>query len=159
MDRQHELIDQIAGLFRAERLFTSILDSSLKETGLTAREVYMLTLLAETPTSIMPISDMTNALLIPKSVTTTRIQSLEKRGLVVRQEDRNDHRRVFIILTAKGQRIQQIALGILMSSADGWISRHLVEDDNRFLDRINEIVVLVNADRVLQKERRKREMR
>lgn len=155
-DDRYLLMQQVASLFKAERVLTSVLDADIRDSGLNAREVYMLTVLSHSPGYAMPMHDMTDTLMVPKSVTTTRIQSMERRGLVVRQEDAVDRRRVSLILTAKGQRVQEIAFGILMASLHKWLIKHLGEADIRFLDRLNEIDVSMHRERTATRRHGKR---
>jgi len=51
----------------------------------------------------IPLGDVANHLGIPKSSASEQVKSLERRGFLSRRRDRDDERRLSIVLTTKGQ--------------------------------------------------------
>ena len=66
----------------------------------------------------MPATDMAKAALLTTGAMTTRIDGLEKRGLLRRQQSKVDGRSVLVRLTGKGLRLVNSAIDTRLRDAD-----------------------------------------
>lgn len=137
---------QIIGLFRAQQVFTAVINDSLKATGIDTQDLIILGMLKHSQGYQMPIGDITARNCVAKSVTSHRVRGLAKLGLVVRSGNPNDKRKVVIVLTAKGQRVYEVAHGIALNAVSKRIGKHLTAADFDYFGQLGKTASVINDD-------------
>lgn len=139
-------LSPVVAFYRSRRVVSTILDHDLKQIGLTDREAYLLALLAEADRSSMSMTDICEAMRLPRSLGTTTVHHLEKLGLVVRSTHPTDKRKALVVLTAKGKRVEQHSTQVIQESMRRRLLRYLSEDELDVLERMNAVFDAVYQD-------------
>ena len=92
-------------LMRAHQLVLAAVEDELRTFGLTFSSYEALMLLSFTRRGEMPLGKMSDRLMVhPASITNT-IDRLEEKGLVQRQRDARDKRRILAVITDAGRQV------------------------------------------------------
>ncbi len=92
-------------LMRAHQLVLAAVEDELRAFGLTFSSYEALMLLSFTRRGEMPLGKMSDRLMVhPASITNT-IDRLEEKGLVRRQRDARDKRRILAVITEAGRQV------------------------------------------------------
>jgi DNA-binding MarR family transcriptional regulator len=89
-------------IMRVQQLLLGALDAQLKPYGITFARYEVLVLLTFSRTGKLPLSKIGERLMVHPTSVTNAIDRLETQGLVRRETDSVDRRRVLASLTAKG---------------------------------------------------------
>jgi DNA-binding MarR family transcriptional regulator len=92
-------------IMRVQQLLISALDARLKPFDITFARYEVLVLLTFSRTGHLPLSKIGERLMVHPTSVTNAIDRLETQGLVRRETDTVDRRRVLASLTAKGTRV------------------------------------------------------
>lgn len=98
-DRETHLLREI---MRVQQLLVLL---SSREVGISGSKLALLRLLATAPEGKAGVMDMARRLGINASAVTRQVRELEKERWLERKHDKNDLRRNYVCLTAKGRRI------------------------------------------------------
>jgi DNA-binding MarR family transcriptional regulator len=89
----------------ATRKITKFYNRRLRRFGITYNHLFILTCLWEQDG--VNVKDLSKQLLLDSSSLTGHLDRLEKRGLVLRQDDPEDRRAVRVFLTEKGRQLKE----------------------------------------------------
>lgn len=118
----------------AHKLLAHRLDRELQETGLSLNDYEILVNLSESPGRRMRMSDLADATIQSRSRLSHQISRMEAKGLVVREDCRDDRRGTFAVLTDKGwETIQRVAPDHVASVREHFVDR-LTDDQLRELE-------------------------
>lgn len=92
----------VSRMLRIVRIFERDREQALKPHGLEPWSFDMLAAIRRTPGMRVRPSDLIEATLVTSGTMTTRLKSLERRGLIVREHDDVDRRGVIVSLTPAG---------------------------------------------------------
>ena len=96
----------LASFRRSLRIFLAFSEEAARDAGLTPQQHQaILAIRGLTPESGMTVQDLAEQLLLKPQTTVELVDRLEGAGLVRRQRDEVDRRRVFLTLTAKAGRV------------------------------------------------------
>lgn len=123
-------------LYAASNLITRLYRPLLSELGLTYPQYLVMMLLWET--APQSVSDLGKALHLDSGTLTPLLKRLEVSGLVIRQRDNEDERRVFILLTEQGSalRVPAAKIPIALQQATQCSNEELSE----LRDRVNALI-------------------
>jgi DNA-binding MarR family transcriptional regulator len=123
-------------LYAASNLITRLYRPLLSELGLTYPQYLVMMLLWET--APQSVSDLGKALHLHSGTLTPLLKRLETSGLVVRQRNNEDERRVFISLTEQGSalRVPAAKIPVALQQATQCSSEELSE----LRDRVNSLI-------------------
>ena len=96
-------------IMRVQQLLISALDARLKPFDITFARYEVLVLLTFSRSGHLPLSKIGERLMVHPTSVTNAIDRLEAQGLVRRESDSTDRRRVLASLTAKGTRVTAAA--------------------------------------------------
>ncbi len=120
MDESNELLkleNQLCFPFYAvSRLITRYYQPLLEELKLTYPQYLVLLFLWEQETAT--IKEISEALLLNTNTLTPLLKRLEKQGLIIRQREKSDERKVGVSLTAPGKNLREKALQIPLTLID-----------------------------------------
>lgn len=94
-------------LERLRKLTRDAVEAALSQTGITVREYWVLTMLAEGPTTQQ--AEICEALALDPSEVVRILTGLVKMQLVTRDRDPQDRRRQIVALTVEGKKLQKKA--------------------------------------------------
>ncbi len=97
-------------LYAASRAVIRQYHDSLAELGLTYTQYIALMVLWEEDE--VHIKELSRKLFLDTGTLTPLLKSMEQKGLITRNRDRNDERSVLVCLTEKGRALQEKAVGI-----------------------------------------------
>lgn len=100
-------------IMRVQQLLLSALDARLKPFDITFARYEVLVLLTFSRSGHLPLSKIGERLMVHPTSVTNAIDRLEMQGLVRRETDTVDRRRVLASLTAKGTRVTASATQVL----------------------------------------------
>lgn len=95
----------VISLIRTEDVYSRARDSYLAPYGLTGSTFNVLMFLDSSPEDGVPMSTLSENLLVSRANVTGLVDSLEKRGYVLRRPDTSDRRMVYAEITNKGRRV------------------------------------------------------
>jgi DNA-binding MarR family transcriptional regulator len=138
--------------------FMSMANRALRDVGLSAGARHVLAALEGHAGPLTPTDIADRMIQTPASVTSL-LDTLARRGLVVREQDPSDRRRVLVSLTpeARGVVDRYLARIVALQSA---VTEHLTEAERvelvRMIEVIREDIATVDADDVMGKAQRRR---
>jgi DNA-binding MarR family transcriptional regulator len=96
-------VGTVLALFEVHRLLTNRIDRALRPIGLTLARFEVLTLLLHADGQPLHVSGLASALQVHATSVSSALDRLEVDRLVSREQDRSDHRRTLVRLTARGR--------------------------------------------------------
>ena len=103
---------QLASFRYALRSFLRFSEAAAEEVGLTAQHYQALLAICATPGGRVTINDLAQQLLIRHNSAVGLVDRLNHQGLVAREPSPEDGRKVYLRLTAKGDRVLEKLAGV-----------------------------------------------
>ncbi|MER6947714.1 MarR family transcriptional regulator [Nonomuraea sp. NPDC000554] len=123
------------------RLLMHRLDRELQEHGLSVNDYEILVNLSESPERRMRMSDLADATIQSRSRLSHQISRMEAKGLVTREDCRDDRRGTFAVLTREGwETIERVAPYHVASVREHFVDR-LTDDQLEALQAAFEPIV------------------
>ena len=95
----------------------------------------------------MAATDIADSALLTSGAMTTRIDGLEKRGLVRRRRNKSNRRSVLVRLTPKGTKIVDAAINSRLDDANKALAGLPSKDRRNLADALREFLLAVEGDR------------
>jgi DNA-binding MarR family transcriptional regulator len=116
--------------------------SVLKDHGLKHWEYDVLSVLRRQGEPFeLPSTELADAALLTTGAMTTRIDGLEKRGLVRRRKSRQDGRSVLVRLTPRGTKVVDRAIEARLEEARQVLANIAVADQQRMADSLRDLLI------------------
>lgn len=126
-------------VYAASRLIVREYQPHLERLGITYAQYLVLLVLWETDS--IPVSEITQRLLLNTNTITPILKRMEAQGLVTRQRSASDERKVIVSLTAQGREMEAAAAAIPEQLAAGLVSEEIAAEDLLALkDQLDAIV-------------------
>jgi DNA-binding MarR family transcriptional regulator len=126
-------------VYAASRLIIREYQPHLDKLGITYAQYLVLMVLWETDG--IPVSEITQQLILNTNTVTPILKRMEAQGLITRQRSGTDERKVIVTLTPKGQQLQAEAASIPEQLAAGLLSEGTrVPDLQRLKEQLDIIV-------------------
>lgn len=127
-------------LMRAQQILHARLDAALKPHGITFARFEVLRLLSFSRRGYLPLSRIGERLMVHPTSVTSLIDRLVKQGLVHREHDPEDRRRVLASLTPEGRRVLDAGTDALVAIGFGLgaLSREQQEEGYALLTILRE---------------------
>ena len=100
-------------IMRVQQLVLASLDAAVKPFGITFARFEVLVLLSFSRSGSLPLNKVGERLMVHPTSVTNLIDRLEAQGLVARETDAADRRRILASLTPAGQRVLKLATAAL----------------------------------------------
>lgn len=147
---QLKLENQLCFRFYAvSRLITKSYQKYLDELNITYPQYLTLMVLWEN--GHMPVNDIAKRLLLNTNTITPLLKRMEADGLVIRDRDKNDERKVNVRLTRKGQVMQEKAAEIPEQLASVILGGRLdVEELSKMKSDLDSVIKILSQEQILQ---------
>ncbi|RLV56163.1 MarR family transcriptional regulator [Aeromicrobium phragmitis] len=109
----------VTSLMRAQQLVLTRLEAALRPLGITFARYEVLRLLSFSRTGSLPLSRIGERLMVHPTSVTNAIDRLVAQGLVSREVDEADRRRVLASLTPEGEKVLEVATDTLVNLGFG----------------------------------------
>lgn len=109
----------VTSLMRAQQLVLTRLEAALRPLGITFARYEVLRLLSFSRTGSLPLSRIGERLMVHPTSVTNAIDRLVAQGLVSREVDEADRRRVLASLTPEGEKVLEVATDTLVDLGFG----------------------------------------
>ena len=126
-------------VYAASRLIIREYQPHLERLGITYAQYLVLLVLWETDS--IPVSDITQRLLLNTNTITPILKRMETQGMVTRRRSASDERKVIVSLTPQGREMEAAAAAIPEQLASGLVSEAIAAEDLLALkDQLDAIV-------------------
>ena len=126
-------------VYAASRLIIREYQPHLERLGITYAQYLVLMVLWETDG--VPVSEITQRLILNTNTVTPILKRMEAQGLITRQRSSSDERKVIVSLTPQGQQLEAVAAAIPEHLVASLVSEEIAAEDLQALkDQLDVIV-------------------